>query len=331
MSNNALLSIGIPTYNRADLITELIDDILRQIAADELSRINIFISDNASTDNTQEIVSKYVHQNPNLITYHRNQTNLGFSPNVDSAVRNANGKFVLIMSDDDRLGDYALRDLLSALEEHPDLGLAILSAQTWKKDMSAPCASFSARPNAYYPSGSDYIQATKAFPAALISGYVFNRTKWIDAQPERFFDINSIHFILGPLVMAKSPCYILSAKPYIKYRVDMGHWSIATDPLYPFPMFASYLKGCKAIKGLYPERIHSILYCSTIRTTAGHIIRNKVLGYDFPRKDIYATLAPYLDTGCFKCWLYTKAMKLLMRIPRLLLYVPFRWLVPEKL
>ena len=70
-----LLSICIPTYNRAEYLKKSIDSIVNQ---DEFinKQVEIVITDNASTDNTENIVTDYANRYENII-YYRNEKNIG--------------------------------------------------------------------------------------------------------------------------------------------------------------------------------------------------------------------------------------------------------------
>lgn len=59
-----LLSICIPTYNRSTYLEEALCNIINDTSFSD--DIEIIISDNASTDNTQEIVSKYIKHYSNI-------------------------------------------------------------------------------------------------------------------------------------------------------------------------------------------------------------------------------------------------------------------------
>ena len=75
MSDAPILTIGIPTYNRAHYLTNLLDGICRELAAGRFDgQIEILISDNASADNTREVVQQYRDEFP--ISYYRNSTNI---------------------------------------------------------------------------------------------------------------------------------------------------------------------------------------------------------------------------------------------------------------
>jgi glycosyltransferase involved in cell wall biosynthesis len=55
---NKLLTIAIPTYNRADLLDKQLEWLSQAIKGYE-SECEIFVSDNCSSDHTQEIIQKW--------------------------------------------------------------------------------------------------------------------------------------------------------------------------------------------------------------------------------------------------------------------------------
>ena len=96
------VSILIPTFNRAGYLRQAIESALRQ----DYSNLEVIVSDNASTDDTREVVSKF-SADPHL-RYHRNNVNLGMIGNWRQAVRDlATGDWFLLLSDDDYLIDDA--------------------------------------------------------------------------------------------------------------------------------------------------------------------------------------------------------------------------------
>lgn len=92
-----LLSICIPTFNRADLLKALLDN-LKVECASVLSCIEVVVSDNASTDHTQEVVGRC--ELP--IVYGRNTENIGFSGNLLNVTCHlASGDYIWVLGDDD--------------------------------------------------------------------------------------------------------------------------------------------------------------------------------------------------------------------------------------
>ena len=67
------LTIGFPTFNRSDVIEERIEEILSQTFQDFI----IVISDNGSTDNTEEICLRLCKRDKR-IRYIRHEKNMGF-------------------------------------------------------------------------------------------------------------------------------------------------------------------------------------------------------------------------------------------------------------
>jgi glycosyltransferase involved in cell wall biosynthesis len=95
---NKFLSICIPTYNRADMLQQALNSILPQVANRE--DVEIIILDNASSDGTQAVVKEYMQRHLRL-RYQRQAENIGFSGNVVSCIKQAQGEYISFFSDDD--------------------------------------------------------------------------------------------------------------------------------------------------------------------------------------------------------------------------------------
>lgn len=89
------LTIAIPTYNRCNYLQECLESILPQIT----NEVDIIVSDNASTDETQKVIKKYSEYE--FIHYYRNDKNLGMDGNFLNCLNKAQGKYIHLMSDDD--------------------------------------------------------------------------------------------------------------------------------------------------------------------------------------------------------------------------------------
>lgn len=93
-----LLSILIPTYNRAHYLRLSLYNWLDQINTAK-EPVELIVSDNASTDNTREVVEE-AHCLGSF-KYNRNSVNLGFEKNAQKLLNIARGEFVWILGDDD--------------------------------------------------------------------------------------------------------------------------------------------------------------------------------------------------------------------------------------
>lgn len=89
-----LLSICIPTYNRAEYLEKSLDSLVNQ---ENFSQIEVVISDNASTDTTSEVCRKFTEQYPNIF-YHRNEENI-HDRNFPAVLMKAHGVFRKLYND----------------------------------------------------------------------------------------------------------------------------------------------------------------------------------------------------------------------------------------
>jgi glycosyltransferase involved in cell wall biosynthesis len=113
---NPLLSIAIPTFNCAHFLPEAVASIMRQ----GLDNFEIVIVDNASEDDTEEIVRSFQNQH---VRYFRNSSNLGSHENGNRCLANSRGRYVKFLCADDVLLDGVLKKQLSILETHPAVAL----------------------------------------------------------------------------------------------------------------------------------------------------------------------------------------------------------------
>jgi glycosyltransferase involved in cell wall biosynthesis len=116
MFREPLLTIAIPTFNCAHFLPDAIASIMRQ----GLDDFEILIVDNASEDNTEEVVRSF--ENPQ-IRYLRNPSNLGSQANGNRCVTNSRGTYIKFLCADDVLLDGVVRKQLHILETRPEVAL----------------------------------------------------------------------------------------------------------------------------------------------------------------------------------------------------------------
>jgi glycosyltransferase involved in cell wall biosynthesis len=120
-SFDKLLTIAIPTYNRASTLDRLLCIIQPQLeSADNL--VEFMVSDNCSPDTTQETVQRYMDSGMK-IKYIRNKTNIGVMLNIIQCYKLATGKYVWVMGDDDYLAKNAIQFILNILKNEKNYGL----------------------------------------------------------------------------------------------------------------------------------------------------------------------------------------------------------------
>lgn len=120
MQLNPKVSVLIPTYNYGHFLDEAIQSILQQTYSD----FELVIVDNCSTDNTAEVVGKYL-SDPR-ISYHVNERNLGLVGNWNKCLDLARGEYIKFLCADDKLHPELLEKFVRVMEEHP--GVMIVSS-----------------------------------------------------------------------------------------------------------------------------------------------------------------------------------------------------------
>lgn len=119
---NKLLTVAIPTYNRADKL----EAVLKSLMAQNDERIEIIISDNASEDDTESVAEKFRAVYPEII-YIKNNENKGAALNQLQCIKKASGKYVFILCDDDILCSGAIAHIIDYLLSAEDLSLVFLN------------------------------------------------------------------------------------------------------------------------------------------------------------------------------------------------------------
>lgn len=109
-----ILSICIPTYNRSTFLREALENITKNVAFNN-QEIEIVISDNASTDDTEIVANEFCQQYPN-IKYFKNKENIR-DKNFYLSLSRARGKYVRLFNDTLRFNDEALSFMLSVIKQ----------------------------------------------------------------------------------------------------------------------------------------------------------------------------------------------------------------------
>jgi glycosyltransferase involved in cell wall biosynthesis len=119
MADPVLLSICIPTFNRSEYLRVMLEALLPQVA-EVGPRVEVWVSDNASTDDTGKVVEDARALGP--VKYSRNASNLGPLGNiVKPATQLATGEYVWMVGDHNLFAPGALASIVSNLEAHSDL------------------------------------------------------------------------------------------------------------------------------------------------------------------------------------------------------------------
>ena len=175
-----LLTIAIPTYNRAWCLRDLLSSLASQVKDEP--RVELIVSDNASPDETPALIKDLVAQGLR-VRYLRNAENIGADANFLQCFERARGKYVWLFSDDDVIIPGALAKILSYCEA-AEYDLIWVSAYSF---------SDSPQPRAV-EAGDDVIAISDAREFAkrvhvlftFISGNIINKDRVIAANPKAF-------------------------------------------------------------------------------------------------------------------------------------------------
>lgn len=118
MSAAPRLSVGLPVRNGERFLAESLEALLGQTYTD----FELIVSDNCSTDSTEEICRRYAKED-SRIRYYRQPRNIGLAPNHNFVVQEARGEFFKWAAGDDLYARDLLERCIAALDENPDVVL----------------------------------------------------------------------------------------------------------------------------------------------------------------------------------------------------------------
>jgi glycosyltransferase involved in cell wall biosynthesis len=180
-SERPLLSFAIPTYNRAKYLDQLLGVLLKQLHNER--RVEVIVSDNASTDNTPTVVAAYRQQGLD-IRYLRNEANRGADFNVLQCYEQAAGKYVWVFGDDDVIAPGTLKRVLDALASQL-YDLVCIRAYSYE-DEYVLHRNFTSTPDLEITRAEDLARHLNVF-ITFISGIIVNK-ELISSVPHRPFD-----------------------------------------------------------------------------------------------------------------------------------------------
>ena len=113
MASAELISVVMPTYNRADFLGEAIDSVLAQT----YPHLELHVVDDGSTDSTESLINEQYGADPR-VHYYR-QTNQGQSVARNVGLAHAKGQYIAFLDSDNRWMDHRLETQLAVFAERP--------------------------------------------------------------------------------------------------------------------------------------------------------------------------------------------------------------------
>jgi len=117
INTNPLVTIGIPTYNRAN---GFLKKALKSAVKQTYKNLEIIVSDNCSTDHTESLVNDFCDAR---IKYVKHPRNIGANNNFNFCVDNAKGKYFLLLHDDDLIDPDLIETCMNAVKGEGNVGV----------------------------------------------------------------------------------------------------------------------------------------------------------------------------------------------------------------
>jgi glycosyltransferase involved in cell wall biosynthesis len=198
-----VVTFVVPCYKLAHFLPECVASILSQTYRD----FEVLIMDDCSPDNTAEVANSF--RDPR-VRYVRSETNLGNLRNYNKGIGLARGRYVWLISADDRLRrDYVLERYVQLMEAHPRIGYCFCAGIGLEEGRETSIL------QSYYYGERDTIFDGRAFVSRLLDG----------------------RGILSPSVMVRKECY----EKVSMFPLDLPHqgdmyvwckWALRYDVAY---------------------------------------------------------------------------------------------------
>lgn len=255
-----LLTIAIPTWNRAAYLRLNLEQLASQLVTLE-HLIEILISDNASADESPNVVASFLQKRLQL-RYIRNAENIGSDCNIAQCFNEARGQYVLILGDDDVLVDGALSWLVECLSKQ-EYGVVCMRPYGYENDFRKE-----------YPGGlggEKIFKDAGAFLAeigplvTLISACAINKKLLNKADAREFCggSLVQVHLVIRAALAAKQSIfvnrYLLACKRnnsggYDFFRVFVEEFWRILDQYRSFGLSSSAIDALESrmLLGYYP-------------------------------------------------------------------------------
>lgn len=220
------LSVCIPTFQRGSLLAKSLQS-LAHAALKAEAWCEIVVSDNASSDQTADVVEDFKETWPS-VRYYRNEQNIGAERNFYRVVELARGDYVLILGDDDLVATGIFEQIEARMRERPEL--IVCNHSVYNSDFTRLHKRHFLRTDAPESfDNPDEILATFGAGLGFISAVVFRRESFLRVDRsdyERYAEVG-FSFLFTAYAMLGRPCHVAYiAAPLILNR---GSNSIVPD------------------------------------------------------------------------------------------------------
>lgn len=274
-----LLTIGIPTYNRAKYLDRCLNSILVQFDGIEKD-IELIIANNASTDHTKEIVDQYAAKM--RIDYYERETNFGPDSTSSLCFEKANGKYVWVLGDDEYLIDGSLKIILDLLKDK-DYGDVYLHCIPFHDEKDVDETPVTEAKTTIHHQPIEFIKSIHYY-ATFISGNIINKLilqNDVSYQKYMHTNIVQIGWTIKAIFLAAENLYVETPLFAAKQNNSGGYQFVTTFAKnYNFILKSLVKEGCdkriiditnvNLIKSYFPANIIKLLYYENRFDTEKH-------------------------------------------------------------
>lgn len=275
MSPPLKLTIGIPTFNGARRIGETLNSVLSQATDALVDQLEIVVSDNASTDETEAVVRRYQGDSKVPIIYARHSKNIGFDLNVDSLFQRATGDFVWTLADDDTLRPGALAKVVAALSSNPYLSIVLVNFIAYDPELKEVRDVVEIASDIHCQTPEEFLTKSES-KYSLLSALIFKRSAWLLEEKAAGIGSNFIHVYLLFRILRTGSSLIV-AEPLVNYRQGSTNFGISGDSILRTGLSACSVVSSMTLMG-YDKTIVKWLLRKSERYIYGLVIASKLAG-----------------------------------------------------
>jgi glycosyltransferase involved in cell wall biosynthesis len=180
METTPLISTIITTYKRPKLLKRAIESVIHQT----YSNLQICVYDNASGDETEEIVQA-LSKNDSRIKYHKHSQNIQMIENYRHAIAQVNTPYFSLLSDDDFLYPWFYETNLQSFSQFPQIAFATLDTECIDENGNLLSRSLSKWEEGYYDAPVGFLKMLSENGRLLYPiGILFDHSKVKNIHPD---------------------------------------------------------------------------------------------------------------------------------------------------
>ena len=212
------LSLIIPTYNRARMLIETLEHLLPQIIAAQ-DRVEVIVSDNASTDKTHAICQKWAAAHP-WFSYVIHAENVGTARQLFLGAQRARTPYVWMFGDDDGVRPGGIAQILDILDSQ-DVAFLTLNREVRDRNMKTVLTpAVNSAPSYRFEKLQDLLTVLSVYQLGFISTQILRCDLFNAIDPAPYITSEGyLHFAAYTQAFKDAPAYYC-ADPLVIHRFN---------------------------------------------------------------------------------------------------------------